>query len=417
MRSPLISALRPPRPSTPDRRAIKQALWSLQLYASGYKAAQLPADMRPMSIDEATDIVAQGKDPHAMQRRTRVLRRFRPQLFKPGPEEWRACTDERARQKRDARWRTECAERLAKARRSRAASNRAVQQLVEACAAEDKLPPCVPTADDPNYDPVRGTTRLYSTLTVRRSMGLDLAQLLDPRAWDECSDLFEETYEVEPDGNGGYREKPTPPEAYGCGWQGLLYEFADAGPQAVQNVLWVRFAVTRACEPIPYYLDPERKNPSQWDRENRRRRDKRNFRDFKWRSGRNKHYRQECSARMDALPSRQSGGRDCGCPLDAVEIHYELHDSLSYRVGPLTLPGMMRQNSGYLRAWSRRDCYTDIECVKNIRFGRLSRWSNSGAFDFGEMLNYTAAAFLSLWIGEIEQIVPCCEQRKAKRSS
>lgn len=417
MRSPRISAQRSLRPSTPERAAIKQALWSLQLYASGYQAAQLPADVRPISIDEATEIVSRGSDEHAMQRRTRVLRRFRPQLFGTGTEEWQPCDDDAKRERRNAQWRSECAARFTSSnRRSLAQPIERFERVVAAEATDQAFAPCVATADDPDYDPVRGRSRLYSTLTARREMGLDLAQLLDPRGWDECSDLFEETYEVEPDGNGGYREKPTPPEAYGRSWQGLLYEFADVGPQAVENILWVRFAVTRVCDPImPYYLDPERRNKSRWDRENRRLRDEVDYRDFTWRKDR---YGKGCPARQDGSGARRSeGAGDCHCPVDAVEIQYELHDSLSYRVGPLTLPGMMRQNSGYLRAWSRRDDYTDIECVKNIRFGRLSRWSISGAFDFGEMLNYTAAAFLSLWIGEIEQIVPCCTQRRAKPSS
>jgi len=415
MRSPRISAQRPPRPSTPERAAIKRTLWSLQLYASGYKAAQLPADMRPISIDEAAEIARGWKDEHAVQRRTRLLRRFRPDLFKRGPEERQPCdeNDAAACERRNAGWHKECEARFQRpSRASRVRPVGCIQEMVSLDAADKDFPRCVPTADDPNYDPVRGRSRLYSTLTVRRPMGLDLAQLLDPRGWDECSDLFEDTFEVEPDGNGGYRQKPTPAEAYGRSWQGLLYEFADVGPQAVENILWVRFAATRLCEKkIPYYLDPERKNKSQF----REPVVDENYRDFCWRE---KRYGRECAARRSASEASRSGGAgDCDCPLDAVEIQYELHDSLSYRVGPMTLPGMMRQNSGYLRAWSRQDGYTDIECVKNIRFGRLSRWSLSGAFDFGEMLNYTAAAFLSLWIGEIEQIVPCCTQRKAKPSS
>jgi hypothetical protein len=416
MRSPRISALRPPRPSTPKRVATKEALWSLQLYASGYKGAQLPADMRPISIDEATETIGGLSDEHAMQRRTRVLRRFRPQLFKTGGDEWQPCADEAARETRNARWRTECHERFRVPNRPVPRPPiRRMEQWSSVDVANPDFARCVATADDPDYDPVRGRSRLYSTLTARRCMDLDLAQLLDPRGWDECSDLFEDTFEVEPDGAGGYREKPTPPKAFGRSWQGLLYEFADVGPQAVENILWVRFAVTRLCDGVlPYYLDPERRNPSQWDRANRRQRDDRDYRDFSWRGPRYDEYRERAIASGSSCPE---GGGDCGCPLDAVEIQYELHDSLSYRVGPLTLPGMMRQNSGYLRAWSRSDGYTDIECVKNIRFGRLSRWSISGAFDFGEMLNYTAAAFLSLWIGEIEQIVPCCTQRKAKLST
>jgi hypothetical protein len=51
--------------------------------------------------------------------------------------------------------------------------------------------------------------------------------------------------------------------------------------------------------------------------------------------------------------------------------------------------------------------------LKQVRFGRLTRWGGRGGFDFGEILNYAAATYLSLWIGDVHQIVPCCKKKKA----
>ena len=396
----------------------KRALWSLQLHASGYQPARLPSDLRPMPIDQAVDIACAAKDEHAAQRRLRILHRFRPDLFRPGKDEGKpappACDDATEGERRRS-WHAECARRFRTRPPSGTARRRSFDGPIGRVGVkvtadlndDDRVAICVPTADDPNYDPVRGTSSLYSTLRTRRKMAFDLAQLLDPRGWDNCSDLFEDSFEVVPDGHGGYREKPTPPEAYGRSWQGLLYEFADVGPQAVQNILWVRFAVTRVCdEEIPYYLCPPPEGTGRPMRGSGARAGA-DYKDYAWRRDRYPNR----DARNRAGPSH--AGVECDCEVDAVEIQYELHDSLSYRVGPLTLPGMMRRNSGYLRAWSCEDGYTDIQCKKDIHFGRLTRWNAAGAFDFGEILNYTAAAFLSLWIGNVEQIVPCCQQAKA----
>jgi hypothetical protein len=41
----------------------------------------------------------------------------------------------------------------------------------------------------------------------------------------------------------------------------------------------------------------------------------------------------------------------------------------------------------------------------------MTQWNVGGAFDYGEILNYTAPTLLSLWVGDLEQIVPCCKQR------
>lgn len=396
---------------TAQRAATKRALWSLHLHAGHYEPSRLPIDMRPMSVDEALQAACDWTDEHAAQRRLRVLNRYHRDLFSRGPGEARPCpSSPEGVAARDQAWRQECDARLEQC--ARPAGGRRLPPGVRWVAARAKhdlernreLPACVPTNSNPDFDPVRGRTELRSGLTTRRAMGVDLAQLLDPRGWDNCSDLFEDTFQVVPDGNGGYREKPTRPEDYGTSWEGLLYELADAGPQAVENILWVRFAVSRTCDEPPYYLDPAMLGGSQppaliagltGSRA--------------WRQG-----------RYDLAARRRRRGAICDhaegqCEVDAVEVQYELYDSLSYRVGGLTLPGVLRQNNGYFRAWSCEDGFTDVDCVKFLRFARLTRWSISGAYDFGEMLNYTAAAFLSLWIGDIQQIVPCCEQRKATR--
>jgi hypothetical protein len=90
-------------------------------------------------------------------------------------------------------------------------------------------------------DPIRGTTSLTSS--VRSSHTLDdLLPYLDPRGWDDSSDLFKATYQVKnPDGDV-FEEIPVRWEDQGqTDWDGYLYELADSGNQQVENILYVAY--------------------------------------------------------------------------------------------------------------------------------------------------------------------------------
>jgi hypothetical protein len=95
-----------------------------------------------------------------------------------------------------------------------------------------------------------------------------------------------------------------------------------------------------------------------------------------------------------------------------VKVEYSLYDSLAYEIGGIELPGLMRQNFGYFKAEPASNGHTTVSCQKTIRYARLTDWSGptgGGGFDFGDVLNYLAPTFLSLWIYDVTQIVPCCK--------
>ena len=207
---------------------------------------------------------------------------------------------------------------------------------------------CAPLTIDSQFEPEVGRARMYSKFEFPRDLDGDVAALLDPRAWDDCSDIFEETTEVHLEHGRYVRADESDLESkLGRPWTGLLYEYADTGPFAVENILQVDF---------------------------------------------------------DVHPERGQ--------IERVDLVFELFDSLRYSAGALEFPGMMRQNNGYVRAKRLGDDSTVLECLKVVRFGRLTRWGGGGAFDYGEFLNYMAAAFLSLWVNDIAQTIPCCESRR-----
>lgn len=96
---------------------------------------------------------------------------------------------------------------------------------------------------------------------------------------------------------------------------------------------------------------------------------------------------------------------------DAVYVTYDLYRSLSYTLGGMQLSGVMRQNCGFVEAIRREDNpdITDMRVVKTIRYDRLSTWSGSDIIDAGEIANYLAPGFLTLWFYDLTRIVPCCE--------
>lgn len=101
-----------------------------------------------------------------------------------------------------------------------------------------------------------------------------------------------------------------------------------------------------------------------------------------------------------------------------VRVTYDLYRSISYSLGGMRLPGVMRQNYGYVEAVpDRHDArITHMTVVKTIRYDRLSSWSGSQVIDVGEIANYLAPGFLTLWFYDLTRIVPCCETPRADPS-
>jgi hypothetical protein len=356
-------------------------------HAGGYAPSMVPTELRPMPLSVAMEHASGWRDEHARERRARTLRRFAPDLYARFPK---GATGEELRDRFRDYDRQRLHESLAPPLADPSARN-AFLQRIEADHADPDWQVCLPTTNDPSFQPARGSTRLFSRLDVDRPLDVELTRLLDPRGWDECSDLFEDTFEVA-EHDGDYDEVETPPESYGKNWEGLLYEFADAGPQAVENILHVRFTVTRSCNPLPEGMQAGR-----------------------WRT----ELRGDVPRGVPFDPEERRlpeacWHQMCEHPIDSAEVLYQLYDCLAYRIGSVVLPGTMRLNNGFFRAHSLDNGRTRIACLKRIRFGRVTQWSAGRAFDYGELLNYLAPTLLSLWVGDLEQIVPCCKQRRVR---
>jgi hypothetical protein len=328
-----------------SRQVTRDALWSFHFHGAGSDVAKVPSAFQPMPLTAAMEHAAGWTDEHAAVRRFNCLRRLYPA---PRSKEERAkhpwCQAERgkgAEMRRSFRklfTRQHFVEDVGRAYRVDLHSTRKVVELAD--HDFPTLSRCIPRVDDPGFTQPSQQTSLFSKLTVRQPLN-KLTNLLDPRCWHNCSDLFDTTYRVR---KNDYSQI-TPDEdkdKIGSSWDGYLYEEAGVGPQALKNILYIDFKVS---------------------------------------------------------PS-------------AVDVEYKLYDSLAYEIGGIELPGLMRQNFGYFRARSAGNASTTVECQKTIRYARLTDWSGptgGGGFDYGDLLNYLAPTFLSVWIYDVTQIVPCCE--------
>jgi hypothetical protein len=200
------------------------------------------------------------------------------------------------------------------------------------------------------YNASDGDTSLRSRVIVYKPLP-QVAPLLDPRRWDQCSALFKRTCRVaDVPGCDPRCVDPTTDTRVGPHWEGINYERAAVGPQEAENLLSVVFDA------------PTRTNPR-------------------------------------------------------VHLDFNLYRSISHRLGAWESPGLFRRDSGELTAVPIRhdiphgeanaDC-TEILVTKTIRYGRTSTWSGSSIIDYGELCNYVAPAFLTLWVANIQLIVPCC---------
>jgi hypothetical protein len=350
------------QPVSEERLARKRALWSVHYHGAGLDPSVMPDTLRPAALTEAMDMAAKWDDEHAGDRRIHCVKRLNP-TFRRGVELPKKDSD-RGDRLRQLKVDDEATE-LGRARRINTASARDVLGQIKVHAGNKKRDNCIPKVDTPGFDALRGRSSLLSRLNVNRPLQPELACLLDPRGWPKCSDLFDDTYRVTQIAPGEYRRMTDDPQPLGTDWSGLLYELAGAGPQAVENILAIDFKVQRTCY-----------------------------------KGKNK-----------PLKCREG---TCAHAILKVEVDYGLHDSLTYRVGGMEFPGLMRQNHGFFRAKPGLGGTTEVSCKKTIRFARLTDWSTSfgGAYDYGELLNYTAPTYLSLWIYDVTQIVPCCNRER-----
>lgn len=197
------------------------------------------------------------------------------------------------------------------------------------------------------YDAIAGDTSLASRVVVFKPIE-EVAPKLDPRRWDQCGDLFRRTCQVStPPGPVPRCIDPEPPCDGNKPWDGIIYERAGVGPVEAENLLSVCYA-----------------------------------------------------------PATKTARK--------VDVGFRLYRSISQRLGGWEAPGLFRRDSGSLTArptdcdlLEKKNC-TEIFVTKTVQYGRHSTWSSSSLADFGELSNYLAPAFLTLWVTNVQLVVPCC---------
>ena len=325
--------------------AEQAALWALAFSRAGLSASRLPSEFRPMTPDQALQTLRPSDERGA--RHAWALLAMAP-IGAPGAPAATAAVETLS----GIRSAPELTALVVELSQLFGASVAAMALFVESLRGamdRDDVPCGVPHGES-TFNARSRTTQLRSSVVVYRPLD-QVAPLLDPRRWDECSELFTRTCQVaEPPGCDFECVEPT--AAPTPDWRGFLYERATVGPQEIENLLSVRYEVTS-----------DQTRP------------------------------------------------------EAVKVDYSLYRAVSHRLGGFESPGLFRANSGDLRAGridhdnpfepSNRDC-TLIEVTKDVQYARISGWSGTHLVDYGELANYLAPAFLTLWIANLQLIVPCC---------
>lgn len=336
------------KPKSESKSLVQDALWALAFAGTRRDARALPPPLRSMTPDEALAIL-RPVDPGGIKYGWAALH----MMFIAAGLLWRHHRELKVLN--DIRivpsqvvdflpifaWVFQASELVAK-------------QFLSALRASALagLPPCGGQSGTGTYNSTLNATSLESRIIVYRPLG-QVARFLDPRAWDECSELFLRTCRVSDAPECEPRcLSPTADYPPGADWDGIIYEHAGAGPQEVENLLSVDFDISKNTKGV-------RK----------------------------------------------------------VEVEYSLYRSISHRLGGWESAGLFRRNAGKLTAKpikydipegpANADC-TELVVTKDVEFGRLSSWRGSALVDYGDLCDYLAPALLTLWVTNLALIVPCC---------
>jgi hypothetical protein len=220
--------------------AQREAMWSVHFFATDRRPSALPRALRPMPVADALDVLRNPADEHDLSRRRRALprlleaRRHAPELHEPAT-----------------------AERLASLAEALGVDRRIVDtahadERVRAHLARRTSAPagCLPFTVERiriTYDaPTRATTA-RSTIRVRRPLA-QLARILDPQCWKNCSDFFTESFRCS---MKTYQPEPKP---IGQSWRGALFERFEVPLASFDNVLIIDFSVKPKAIHVTYGL-------------------------------------------------------------------------------------------------------------------------------------------------------------------
>ena len=325
-------------------------MWALSLAATQTSLSMLPAGMRPMPVSEALQRISRANDAHAGARMWMAFG-----MMEQGTAALQQLVRANQADAADALIPDGVLKAISVAYAAfLQASVGSVVALLEALC-ERQESPCFDVTSCGTFSGNTLKTSLDSYVAVRKPLS-KVAPLLDPRAWASCSDLFRRTCQVAKPIGCDPVCLPAKPADLGTDWKGELYERAVVGYQEVENLLSIDLA---AC--------------------------------------------------------------DVGTAKGRLKIDYSLFRSISHRFGGWEFPGLMRNNSGTITATAvaggkdlqpdAEPPHTRIRVTKLVHYGRAGSWSGTSALDVGELCNYLAPAFLTLWVANVKFVVPCCPDR------
>lgn len=335
-----------------ERALAREALWSIAARAHDIDPFQLPPALRPLRFEEGLEIVTAMNDAEAPARRRTALWAM---LSGPAASPTRAAGgdgDGRPSALRAMGLPIDLPAYL----NILLSTTVLLRDLLTKIAMEwaARAPCGWPVGIEPARSIHRSITKqteihsLYgSTHTIE-----ELRELLDPRSWARCGDLFRDTHRVTGDAGRPYARMDPDPDPLGESWRGYLYESTATGTTANDVILGTAYTVTRSVD---------RKTGA-------------------------------------SSPSK-------------IEAAFHLVDAVSTSLGAFELTGLLQEDVGLLVAEPTSDprFRSQLVCQKTIQVGRVSAWSGGAGWDFGEIFNYLAPAILTLWTIHLQSIVPCCQ--------
>jgi hypothetical protein len=242
MRNAVARSTRPSRalPQDPD---LRRAVWSVYVHGHDLQVDALPPGVRPMSLDAAVDTVVRKRgDLHPM-RALGLLRQLARKARLPRDEQEHLFhADDAGSAASEKSVLIGVVPALAKTLKlDKGALLDLGRTFTDRGRPDEGCCTCTQPEAIEVVDPLSGTTSLTSSVLSSHTLE-ELLPYLDPRGWDEASDLFKSTYQVEdPDGET-FKEIPSPWKDQGkTDWDGYLYELADSGNQQVENILYVAY--------------------------------------------------------------------------------------------------------------------------------------------------------------------------------
>jgi len=224
------------------------ALFSVYFHAAGLSPDRLPKALRPMALQDALEVIPRVSDRHRPLRAELVAH----QMMRASGIDNETAVHRGVRPSAPPRW-TDASVDAHLSSRLRVKRGVVTDVLDHARAHHASTERCTDPQVTSTANTAEGSTELYSKVKVLKPIGRELAERLDPRNWDRCRDLFAETHEVEDPSDGRVRNRHGG-VALGHSWKGFLFERAEAGPQAVENVLRVDFVSEPAKLEVRYQL-------------------------------------------------------------------------------------------------------------------------------------------------------------------